>query len=169
LIQRKYIPTIIFYWILILTTKWGCDLWKTEEEKELILEIKNFEIPLYENAKNVDFFANNGGLVKGVSYNVSIYYPAQELISFYQNKMKALGFTHFKEENSNPEGHKWGFYNDGTIKDSPDVAHLNISWVDERKRAILILKYFWYEKSDSGIILENNLDLSVSFQIIAMR
>jgi hypothetical protein len=168
LIKIKYILTIIIFWLLFLATNWGCDIWKTKEEKELIAGIKNFEIPLYENPKNVDYFSNNGGLIKGVTYNVSIYYPAQELISFYENKMAALGFTHFKEKNSSLEGHKWGFYEDGTITGSPDVAHLNISWVDERKRAILVLKYFWYGKTDSGIILENNLDLNVSFQIMAM-
>jgi hypothetical protein len=169
LIKIKNISTVIFFGFLLLTTSWGCDFWKTKEEKELISEIKNFDIPLYENAKNVNYFSNNGGSIKGVSYNVSIYYPAQELIYFYQNKMTALGFTHLIEENSSPEGYKWGLYEDGTIAGSPDVAHLNISWVDERKRAILILKYFWYGKTDSGIILENNLDLNVSFQIMTMR
>ena len=160
---------IIFYSLLCLISIWGCDFWKTKEEKELILEIKKIEIPLYKNAKNVESFTKNSGLVRGVSYDAKIYYPAKELISFYQDKMAALGFTHFVEGNSAPEVHKWGFYEDGTIKGDPDVAHLNISWVDERKRATLILKYFWYGKADYGIILEHNDNLKILFQIMALK
>ncbi len=66
------------------------------------------------------------------------------------------------------EGKKWGYYKDETIKNEPDVAVLSLNWIDQEKKyvACLYLRYFWYKKNKLPVILDNNDDLEIVFEIM---
>jgi len=142
---------------------------KDQKPKINQVDLKDFEIPMYGYAENVKPYTLEDGLIKGVSYTVKIPYPAPDVLKFYDEAMRKIGYESFVEDHLKYADRIWQTFIDGTIKGQPYVAQLNASWADPKREviAILNLRYYWYvDHTKPKIILQENYNLNITFQIM---
>ncbi len=164
-INKKLLAVIPITLVLIII---GCDTTNADNYEKLTSEIKAFRIPIYKHVgiNKQDIIDNPP--IKRATYETKIYYPAEVLIDFYESEMLKLGYNPFVEDYYKYADRKWQYYVDGTVKGNPEVASFSASWSDgnKTKRAILLLKYYWHDKSDSVKLWQNKDNLIVTFQIM---
>jgi hypothetical protein len=153
---------------LLLSALVACSSKVTGEDQGNSKENNQFELPVYPDAKNIRHEVLKKYNIKAVSYEAKISYPATDIVNFYDKEMTRIDFKPFVEEYHKETDRKWNHYEDGTIEGNPYVAGLSISWADSNhtRRATLILRYYWYERHGAPIVLENNDNLKVSFQVM---
>jgi hypothetical protein len=142
---------------------------KDQKPKINNLELKDFEIPMYGYAENVKPYTLEDGLIRGVTYTVKMPYPAPDVLSFYDEAMRKIGYEPFVEEHLKYADRKWQTFVDSTKKRRPYIAQLTASWADGKRetRTTLILQYYWHvDHNKPKIILGENFDLNITFQIM---
>ena len=134
---------------------------------ELPSDISSFPIPIFQSVENAVTRLDNITMSKSTSYDVSIFYPAKPVLSFYDYEMMKLGYRPFFH-NLYRCDRTWQSYIDGTTSGDPRVEQLVASWIDpnDSRIAVLTLKYYWYEHKTGPIILEDNNKLKVVFHIM---
>ena len=153
--------------ITIILTNMGCDKSNPNKYDKLSKEIKDFNIPIYNNVQIYNMQTIENIPIKKATYEVKIFYPAKELIEFYDTKMINLGYKPFVEEYYKYADRQWQYYVDATMNGNPQLATYSTCWSDENRTliAILLLQYYWPNKSDKVNLSMNN-DLKVTFQIM---
>ena len=152
--------------LLLALTFVACGAPKNDKSEVMNAYIKDFKHPIYKDAKNIKNYVLGDGLTRGVSYNVKIFYPANEVMEFYEAEMRRLGYKPTVDKVFDKD---WHSFVDGTKQGEPYVAQLSASWTDQSQnvRTVLILRYYWYvDQKRTAIILESNEDLNVAFQIM---
>lgn len=142
---------------------------KDQKPKINNAELKDFEIPMYGYAENVEPYTLEDGLIRGVAYTVKIPYPPPDVLDFYDEAMRKIGYEPFVEEYLKYADRKWQTFVDSTKKGQPYIAQLTASWADPKSkvRTVLNLRYYWYvDHSKSKIILGENFDLNITFQVM---
>jgi hypothetical protein len=164
-IYKKLLLAIL---IALVFMKLGCDTQKVESDEKLIVEKNEFRIPIYSLGEITNHEFIDTPPVKRATYEVRLYYPAEELIEFYETEMVKLGYNPFVEEYYEYADRKWQYYVDGTVKGNPEVASFSASWSDAEKkhRVILLLKYYWHDKADPIKLWQNKDNLIVAIQIM---
>lgn len=144
----------------------GCRNVEVNHSQKEINEFKDIKLPIYKSASNIDEGFNKKYLIKYVSYNVEIYYPAEDIIKFYDKEMASISFEPFVEDYYKGRDRAWNTYVDGTKEGSPDITSCKMSWVNHNKtkRATLVLKYYWRNKKKQRVLNTNN-KLEVEFRI----
>lgn len=138
-----------------------------EQNTEKIDEFRKIKLSSYPTSTNLKENFNKIYLIKSIENNVDLYYPADGIFKFYDKEMAKVNFKPFVEDYYKSRDRNWSTYVDGTMKGDPYVAVCKTSWAnnDKTKRATLVLKYYWYNKNNTRIILNNNKDLNVHFRI----
>jgi hypothetical protein len=110
-----------------------------------------------------------------ITYKVRLLFPSKEVVRFYENKLKALGWLPFVEPNY-PDfcNKKWDHFIDGTIMGEPIVHVLCTQWVnkDNSRMYGLVIRYlstylnereraYAYTRKECP----NNLIQEVTFQV----
>lgn len=151
---------------IMLSFHLGCTGVEKNSDMKKVEEFMDFQLPMYKTAENPKEGFNKKYLIKYVEYNVDMYYPAEDIIEFYDNEMKKRSFEPFVEDYFKKRDRSWDTYTDGTIKGGPDVTSCKMSWADkdQSKRATLVLKYYWRNK-EKRRILNSNKDLEVEFRV----
>jgi hypothetical protein len=82
-------------------------------------------------------------IYSAVGCKLKIGYPAESLISFYQEKLKTLGFVPYKDSKWTNGNFKWSTFVDGTVKENPCVYQFCMDWINKDKTRIanLIIRY----------------------------
>lgn len=158
----KYSLSIVtLLYVFIIMSVIACNSGKVEENLD---STKKAELIIYPGASNIKYKNLFDGKLFGVLYDVKIRYPAKEIIDFYEREMSKKGYKPFNDKNHSERN--WSYYQDATIKGSPDVASYVYTWSDTQQTKIitLILKYF-YKSGEKKIVLSNNDNLTVIFQI----
>ena len=166
--QAVQIVLIILTIVVLSSLGIKCDS-KDQKLKTNQIDLKGFEIPMYGYAENVRSYTLEDGLIKGVSYKVKMPYPAPDVLNFYDEAMRKIGYEPFVEEHLKNADRKWQTFVDSTKKGQPYVAQLNARWTDPKRkvRTILNLRYYWYvDHTKSKILLEENHNLNITFQIM---
>jgi hypothetical protein len=97
------------------------------------------QFPVYEEGESVTEFSLNNGTIRGVTYEVTIPYPAEDVIKFYKKSMENRGY--FELDSSSPK--IWERFVDDTKEGSPYITQYIEDWVDKekKKRVRLVLIY----------------------------
>lgn len=137
IIMRKYMVLVFIITVFFYIESAFCLNDKTDP-------YPNITIPVYSGAYKVHLFKNRGKKVKTVNYYVRSNYPSYQLLEFYNNKLKKVGFK-IKEE----ERPKWESFVDGTINGNPEVRQLIAIWENRENRieALLALRF---KQTDKG-------------------
>jgi hypothetical protein len=111
-----------------------------------------------------------------VKYKVRLSFPSKEVLHFYDDKLKAMGWVPFVEPNY-PKfcNREWGQIIDGTVEGIPIVHRLCAQWVSKDKTSmfLLVISYHsiyqnWQEKRNAyyrGANPNNNIQ-KVSLQFM---
>ena len=144
----------------------GCNSAEGKYEEQKVNEFKEIKLPIYKTASAIKEDFNKKYLVKYVKYSVEMYYPAKDIIEFYDKEMAKMSFEPFVEDYFKDRYRSWNTYEDGTLEGEPGVTACEMSWVskDQTKRATLVLKYFWWKK-EKRRVLNSNSKLKVEFRI----
>jgi hypothetical protein len=96
---------------------------------------------------------NDVNIYSAVGYKLKIKYPAESLIAFYQEKLKALGFVPYKDSKWTNGNFKWDTFVDGTEKENPCVYQFIMDWVNKDQTRIsgLVIRYFSQSSKTSPI------------------
>ncbi len=121
---------IVFICVLALSV-FGCSAKANEKNNK-----NKFEMPVYKNANKIKYFEENDSTT-GVEYQAKINYPAKDLIGFYKNAMLSRGFKTDRNIDMQDCDGEWSYYVDGTIKNRPSVASINLCWANDDKIALL--------------------------------
>jgi hypothetical protein len=79
-----------------------------------------------------------------VGYKVRMKYPAESIISFYQGKLKGLGFEPYKDSKWTHGKYEWqSFFNNG-FKEKPCTCQYLEDWVNKDKTRIAMLAINYY-------------------------
>jgi hypothetical protein len=123
------------------------------------------DIPIYRNAYKVKYLSEND-LITEVVYNAKINYPATEIIGFYENEMLSRGYKADRNIHMHGCDGDWSYYLDGTIENKPSVASINLCWTKGEKLALLLIKYYYFQKNRTSIVLETLDDVEVRFSLL---
>lgn len=120
----------------------------------------NFEIPIYRNAEDVNYFFDPSTRIKSTTYIVGTAYPAKKIVNFYKNKFKEFGFCEIVQDRA-AKG-KWISFQDGSRKGTPFIRTFAKSWTDQEEtvRILLVLRY------ETEVFGKWRNELLVSCQII---
>ncbi len=93
-------------------------------------------VPVYPGAMSVQ---RNYSLQ--VSYDLTIAYPATELVNFYDRELKRLGFEPFVDDSIGQR--TWKSFKDGTVPGEPLVHQFMAGWQNSSRntRYLLSLRY----------------------------
>lgn len=120
----------------------------------------NIQIPIYRNAKEVNYFLDPSARIKSTIYIVEVAYPAKEIVNFYRKKFKESGFCEIVQDRV-VKG-KWISFQDDCRNGNPFIRIFGKSWTDQEKtvRILLVLRY------ETDVFGKRSNKLLVSCQIM---
>jgi len=125
-------------------------------------------LPIFPDAFDIKHYRSSHVGIKGVSYNVNIQYPADNLIKYYEKELLLIGYKPFVEEYYLKGNSKWNLIQ--SEKSGKPVLYYGYSssWVNKERnlRALLLMKYNCNSIDESAInCLKISKKLHVIFQI----
>jgi len=87
--------------------------------------------------------SQRGPDIRFVEYKVRLSFPSKDVVQFYDNKLKAIGWVPFVEPNYPKSDRKWQQFIDSTVEGRPLVHQLVAQWVnkDSTRIAGLFITY----------------------------
>jgi hypothetical protein len=155
---------IIIFFILFL----GC----TEKNNQSANDYSN-SLVILKNASNVRYNKLNGH--DEVHYKLISKYPAKEIISELNNRLKAKGWTPLKKDWLNPEiptSHVrgWTNYIDGTKNPKLEVHVWNCDWTNENEDILIFdLKYSYSVDKQSEMMDLTVMGIYIPTEIAKIR
>ncbi|MHB8067804.1 MAG: hypothetical protein ACYDIC_07885 [Desulfobaccales bacterium] len=132
MLKKSFI--LIFLMVLGISAKVS---WSGNDDETYILGLrypKSYDAKIDQNGPDIHF----------VEYKVRLSFPSKEVVQFYDDKLKAIGWVPFVEPNY-PKfcDRTWDHFIDGTIKDTPIVHQLCAQWVtkDHNRMVGLVIRY----------------------------
>lgn len=103
------------------------------------------KIPVFSGAYNLEMFINKPEGTKSINYLIKIKYPAIEVLEFYDEQFKQMGYR--PSFYSRFGKREWEYFTDGTRKEDPKVRQLISLWFNPevQAEAVLVMRY---EKED---------------------
>jgi hypothetical protein len=132
--------------------------------KEKKNPLPNIEIPIYMNAYEINKYVNNQIGRKEIFYKINIKFPAREVILFYENKFRKMGFFPYSEDGYG--NRRWENFNlkTGNWESTTQIpARYIATWVDT-KRKIRIVLFLRYEYDATNRDWKNKLLVNCSVQ-----
>lgn len=167
--NKNRVIFLYFGLFLLLIGISGCDTSRIENSGDVKNDIHKFEIPVYPGAIKKETSVSKNNNIKGVSYKLKKYYPAEDVLAYYEKEMKNLHYNPFAEDYLKYADRNWQTFSDSVQEGKPYIAQLTADWIDFQKntRAKLVLRYFWYGLNKSSpVVLTDNENLNVIFQIM---
>ena len=86
----------------------------------------------------------DGPDIRYVKYKVRLSFPSKEVVQFYDNKLKAIGWVPLVEPNYPESDRTWQQFIDSTVEGDPIVHQLVAQWVnkDNKRMAGLCITYY---------------------------
>jgi len=116
----------------------GCDMNSPEVSTDLYPDLS---IPVYSNAINIKNYTDQKAQIKSKSYGVTLPYPADEIVRFYNKVMTEYDFVPYISDGY--EKKEWSTFQDESRGDNRYIRQFAKAWLckDNKKKAILFLRY----------------------------
>jgi len=123
----------------------GCDMNSLEVTTD---PYPNLSIPVYSDAINIENYTDRKAKIKSKSYRVTLLYPANEIVTFYNKVMTEYNFVPYIRDGY--EKKKWSTFQDESRGDTRYIRQFSKVWIckDNKKKAILFLRYETSEHND---------------------
>ncbi|MEW6296043.1 MAG: hypothetical protein AB1467_07215 [Candidatus Diapherotrites archaeon] len=110
--------------------------WSSNDDEDYIIGLrypKSYDVKTYGDIPNV----------RDVKYKVRLSFPSKEVLLFYDNKLKDIGWLPFVQPNYQESDRRWKQIVDATVEGNPLVHRLIAKWVnkDRTKLVFLVIKY----------------------------
>lgn len=76
---------------------------------------------------------------RNITYKIRLPFPSQEVVQFYDHKLKAIGWVPFIEPNYPESNRTWQHFIDDTLEGHPLINHLLAEWVNKDKNKVVSL------------------------------
>ncbi|MEW6296089.1 MAG: hypothetical protein AB1467_07445 [Candidatus Diapherotrites archaeon] len=111
--------------------------WPGNGDEDYIIGLRypqSYDVKTYQDIPNV----------RDVKYKVRLPFPSKEVLLFYDNKLKDIGWLPFVQPNYPKNDRKWWQFVDFRIEGKPLVHQLTAYWVnkDRTKLVFLVIKYY---------------------------
>jgi hypothetical protein len=143
--ERKIILKKLLLLFIVVFVITGKVSWSGDDES-YILRLHyhtSYDIKIYQNKPDL----------KTLEYKVHLRFPSKDVVNFYDDKLKEIGFVPFVDPGLSRGDRTWKKFTDGTIKGDPLVHQLHAHWTnkDHSKMLVLVIKYYstnmtWEEK-----------------------
>lgn len=158
-LTKKLLRTLLLF-LIIITSILGC---KSKRDENIDKRVSN--VPVYKDASSIKY-STGAGSIAGVIYKAKDKYPAAIIRDFYESSMVSRGYKQYINNDLYGCDGEWSYYIDGTIRNSPSVAHLNLCWIKNDTIALLTLKYYYVEPNNRPFLLDTLDDLNVAFDFL---
>jgi len=90
--------------------------------------------------------SQRGPDIRFVEYKVRLSFPSKEVVQFYDNKLKAIGWVPFVEPNYPESDRKWQQFIDGTVEGRPLVHKIAAQWVNKHNSRMVLMVITYHSR-----------------------
>jgi hypothetical protein len=98
----------------------------------------------YPKSYDAKTYQNRADNIRNVLYKVRLSFPSKEVLQFYDDKLKDIGWVTFVEPAYREGDRKWRNFIDGTVEGHPLVHQLLATWANKDKSRMIVFALRYY-------------------------